>query len=258
MLYLFFLGLICGSFANVVIDRLAKGKGGILFGHSECPHCHHRLSAKDLIPLLSFIFLKGKCSYCQKKISLQYPLVEIVMGFVFGAMTLIQFESGVALGLSLFYLFILITISIYDLRYFEIPDEVILIGIAVAFLATLLKSSIAPDLFNALIGAIIPLTFFGLQYLISHYWITSHGDWIGLGDLRIAVFMGLILGWEKILLALFLAYLIGSIISLAFITAGKLTRQSCVPFGPFLALGTIVAFFWGQGVLDWYLGRFIL
>lgn len=246
---LFIIGLICGSFANVIVDRLAKKKSGIFWGRSSCPHCRHTLAATDLIPLLSFIFLRGKCRYCRKKISPQYPLVELGIGLFFGITIFLNF-TGLALGLVLLYFFILATVSIYDLKYLEIPDQVIIPGIGIALLAAIAGLSPAPPITDALIGAAIPITFFLLQFFVSR------GKWIGLGDVRIAALMGLILGWQKTLVALFLAYLLGSLIGAIGLATGKFTRQSHVPFGPFLAAGTIAAFFFGQNILDWYLTRF--
>jgi prepilin signal peptidase PulO-like enzyme (type II secretory pathway) len=246
LIALFSLGLFCGSFANVIIDRLAKKKGGIFFGRSVCPHCQHTLNPLDLIPLLSFIFLKGKCRYCQKKISLQYPIVELLMGIIFLLPVLLPTTYQPTTYLLLF---ALTTISIYDILYLEIPDQISLPTIGLILLASVLQLPLAPTITDALIGAAIPLAFFSLQILISR------GRWIGGGDLRLGAIMGLALGWEKTLVALLVAYVSGAIFGLTGLLLKKLSRQSAVPFGPFLAWGTVVALFYGENIIQWYLAR---
>jgi len=273
-LFIFVFGTICGSFLNCVIYRLEIGES-FLKGRSYCPHCKHVLTWQDLIPIFSFLILKGKCRYCHQKISWQYPLVELATGILFVS-TLIYFFSKTSILVnsamteltSIYYLVIacfLIIIFVYDLKHYIIPDKVIYPAIAIAFLYQLFKIwdlGFVPNfefrisnfqtLANPLLSAFLASLFFLMIVLISQ------GKWMGVGDIKLAFLMGLFLGWPKILLALFLAFFIGAIIGIELIILGKKTLKSEIPFGPFLVSGTFLALFFGQKILDWYLNLFLL
>ncbi|HCW31995.1 MAG: type IV prepilin leader peptidase PilD, leader peptidase (prepilin peptidase) / N-methyltransferase [Candidatus Peregrinibacteria bacterium GW2011_GWE2_39_6] len=241
-LFLFILGLLLGSFLSVLIYRLHTGETGIILGRSFCPHCNHRLSAKDLVPLISYLIQGGKCRYCKKKIPWHYPVLELSTGLVFVTMALSGFQP---LTLFLFFSLVLVFIFFYDFLYLEIPDEIMLPSIFIALVSTFYPTTVSFT--NGLLGAVIISVFFLLQILISK------GRWLGGGDLRIGAFIGFILGWKLILVALFMAYLIGAIISLTLIATRRLNRKSMIAFGPFLVLGTFIALFWGETMINWYL-----
>ncbi len=259
MAVLFFLiGLIAGSFLNSVIYRLDTGESLIKI-RSHCPYCKKPLSWFELIPLMSFIFQKGKCRSCGKKISWQYPLVELAAGILF-ALCGWYFSSNILL--SIFYFLVssfLIIIFVYDLKHYIIPDKVIYPAIIVAFLYWLQFSifnfqfsiNFQLPIFNYLLAGLTGGLFFLAIVLISK------GKWMGMGDVKLAFFMGLILGWPKILVALFLAFLIGAIVSVVLIILKKKTLKSEIPFGPFLAGATIIAVFLGDILANWYLNLFI-
>jgi len=239
---IFVLGLAIGSFLNVVIFRLAKGKS-FLKGRSYCPKCKHQLGAKDLIPLFSFIFQKSRCRYCKKKISSLYPLVELAAGLTF---LLVYFNFGLSLKSLVYIIYscFLIIIFVYDLRHHLILDKVTIPAIIIAFLASFfLKVSF----FSILFGAIIGGGFFFIQFA------ASRGKWIGGGDIRLGVLMGLILGWEKLIVALVIAYLSGALVALMFLITKKKGLKSKLPFGTFLSLGTFVTLLYGSQMIDWYL-----
>jgi leader peptidase (prepilin peptidase)/N-methyltransferase len=247
-LFVFTLGLTIGSFLNCVIYRLEIDKS-FLVGRSFCPQCKHILSGQDLIPVLSFLFLKGKCRYCHKPISIQYPLVELATGLLF---LLIFYNTSYNLFQAAYFLIIscfLIIIFIYDLKHYLIPDQVTYSAIALAFLYNLLNIQYLMS--NTIYAALGASGFFLLIYLISS------GQWLGFGDVKLAFLMGLFLGFPNILVALFLSFFIGAIVGLLLIAKGKKTLKSEVPFGPFLAIGTITAFLYGQQLIDWYSGLFI-
>ena len=265
-LYIFVLGLEVGSFLNCVIYRLGKNES-FLKGRSYCPHCKHILSWKDLIPILSFLILKGKCRYCHQKISIQYPLVELATGFIFLSIFNFQFSIFNQLpifnfqnSLTIIYLLLttcfLITIFVYDLKYYIIPDKVIYPAILVAgswqlVARIFLNLTTNYQLLTTIFSAVGTSTFFFLIFLISR------GKWLGFGDVKLAFFMGLFLGFPNILVSLFFAYLIGAIIGIGLILIGKKTLKSEVPFGPFLVTGTFIALFFGNQIVNWYL-RLIL
>ena len=252
-LSIFVFGLIFGSFLNCVIYRLHSGES-FLKGRSYCPNCQHILSWPDLIPVFSFLILKGKCRYCHKPISLQYPLVELATGTVF---LLIFWNLEFGIWDLLFRLLIscfLIIIFVYDLKHYIIPDQVIYPAIVIAFLYNIYQFTIDNQqlTINNFLSAFGAAAFFLTLVLISHE------KWLGWGDVKLAFLMGLFLGWPKILLALFLAFFIGAIIGIELIILGKKTLKSEIPFGPFLVSGTFLALFFGQKILDWYLNLFLL
>ena len=238
-LSIFVFGLIFGSFLNCVIYRLHSGES-FLKGRSFCPNCQHILSWPDLIPVFSFLILKGKCRYCSQKISWQYPLVELATGFLFVSLLNLTQVRPVYFYLLLMACFLII-IFVYDLKHYLIPDQVIYPAIVITFLYNIYQFTI--DNFLSAFGAV---AFFLTLVLISHE------KWLGWGDVKLAFLMGLFLGWPKILLALFLAFFIGAIIGIGLIIAGKKTLKSEIPFGPFLVSGTFLALFFGQKILDWY------
>ena len=286
ILSLFILGLIVGSFLNCLVYRLAPRQiiGGGLGGRSFCPFCRHNLSWKDLIPVLSFIFLKGRCRYCQKRISIQYPLVELataivfvlVFGFCLPAVALA--EAGhwdfLYLGYLLFISSCLIAIFVFDLKHYLIPDEIIYPAIAVVFLYRLfeiwklgnwnlpaLKGIYSPSgigtwylvlgnlapLFKPLASAILAAAFFYAIYALSK------GKAMGFGDVKLAFLMGLFLGFPKIAAALFFAFFAGALAGLGLMILKKKTLKSELPFAPFLVFGTFFALFFGQQVISYYL-----
>ncbi len=245
-LMLFFIGLGFGSFASVVIHRLHTHQKGIFWGRSKCPKCHHTLDAIDLIPVFGALINKFKCKYCKKKISLHYPILELVMG---GSFLLTSIMVGFGnLWLLLYYLiitFVFILLSFYDIFFQEIPDEISLPAIvltgAVGYFAQLHEPK------SLLLGFLVPVLFFGIMF------VGSKGRWLGGGDVRIGAIMGFLLGWPNIITGLFFGYLLGAVYSAIGLTSGKLNRKTPIPFGPFLFGGTYIALFWGQNIIEWYL-----
>lgn len=246
---IFIFGLIVGSFLNCIIYRMEQKKS-FLKGRSYCPNCKHTLSWKDLIPILSFMMLKGKCRYCGKRISIQYPIVELAAGLLF------LLISSFGITISFLYLLIisslLIIIFIYDLKHYIIPDSIIFSAIIITFLYYVLHKPGLWQNINQVYAAIGASLFFLLIYL------ASRGKWLGFGDVKLAFFMGLFLGFPRIIVALFFSYLIGAIIGIILILLKKKGLKSEVPFGPFLIIGTYIALFWGSKIAQWYIDSIIL
>lgn len=260
--FIFLFGLIVGSFLNCVIYRL-QVRRSFLIGRSICPQCKHKLSFLDLIPLFSFLALRGRCRYCRKPISLQYPLVELATGALFILIIFWHLSFGFALTFELWALLTLcfmlcvscfmIVILAYDLKHLIIPDNVLCPAIAITlvyrFVEILFRySSFEILLSDYLLSAVIAAGFFLVIYFLSR------GRWIGLGDVKLAVLLGLVLGFPKILVGLFLSYLIGGIIGIGLIIAKKKGLKSEVPFAPFLIISTFITLFWGEQIINWYLG----
>lgn len=249
-IFIFLFGLVTGSFLNCVIYRIEVGEG-FLRGRSYCPRCKHQLGFLDLVPVLSFLWLKGRCRYCQGKISWQYPLVELATGLLF----VLNFLRSDLLGRSDLLIFgfaiipFLVVIFVYDLKHYIIPDKVIYPAIGTALVYDLLKSDI-----RGISDFLIPA--FGAAGFFLAIVLISRGKWMGVGDIKLAFLMGLILGYPNILVALFLAFLIGAIIGVGLIILGKKTIKSEVPFGPFLVISTMIALFWGKEIINWYVQSF--
>ena len=204
------------------------------------------MAPTDLVPVFSFLANKFKCHYCRKPISLTYPLLELTMGLCFLMTTYwAGIESLWKLPYYLFLTFIFVAISFYDILYQEIPDQLSLPTIVLAGLADVFGHLIAPS--SLIIGFAIPVVFFGAMFF------GSRGRWIGGGDIRIGAIMGLVLGYPKVLVALFLAYCIGSLFSVVGLITKRIRLKSAIPFGPFLFLGTYIAMIWGDKILNWYL-----
>jgi len=247
LVFIFVFGLIVGSFLNVLADRLPREES-VVRGRSHCERCKKTLQWYDLIPLISFISLKGRCRYCHARLSFVYPIVEITTGVLF-VITTIFVLNGLKFSISdfqflislIYYLFIvsvLIVIFFADLKCEIIPDKIVFPAIVVSALYLILNTqySILPYLLSAL-GAGL---FFLLLFLITK------GKGMGLGDVKFAFLMGLILGYPNIVISLYIAFLTGAIIGVALILWKKRKMSGAtIPFGPFLVLGTLTALFWG-------------
>jgi len=283
---IFLFGISLGSFLNVIIYRLPKDEK--ISGRSRCPHCKKVICWYDLIPVFSFIMLSGKCRYCHQKISLQYPLVEIATGILFLLIFNFQFSpqdpakagpTGQAI-FNIIYLWLiacfLVVIFVVDLKHYIIPDKIIYPAIGIAFLYQVIfnfqfspKESLrlptGQAIFNKFSISNFQITNFyppilsalGAAAFFLVIVLVSHGHWMGLGDVKLAGFMGLFLGWPNILMALFLAFGLGAIIGLGLVILGKKKFKSEIPFGPFLVAGTLLALFWGKNLIDWYLATLI-
>ena len=250
IILLFLFGISIGSFINAAVFRLREDKSVVL-DRSRCPKCGHILSWYELIPLLSFLIQRGRCRACKQKISWQYPLAELVAGLIF-VFIYYQFPTlnSQYVNFQLWYLFLifsaLLFIFIFDLKYYIIPNRVLYPLIAIVLLYNLSALSLAENLGR--LFAIAPAAgFFLALYLISR------GTWIGFGDVKFGIFMGLFLGWPAVLAALFLSYLLGALIGGLLMFLGSKTIKSQVPFGPFLIAGTFIAFFYGERIIEWYL-----
>jgi prepilin signal peptidase PulO-like enzyme (type II secretory pathway) len=256
-LLLIVLGLCLGSFVNALVWRLHEGRNWIS-ERSECEHCHHKLGPLDLIPVFSWLFLRGKCRYCHKKIG-DSPLVELALPALF---LLSYFCWPYALGGSglisfVFWLIMLVGLSalaIYDLRWFLLPNKVVfpLIGLAVVQVVTLaVYGRNWKLLLTSALGVVV---ISGIFYLLFQL---SRGSWIGGGDVKLGIVLGLLAGGvlESFLL-LFTASVAGMLAALPMILQGKAHRKTQLPFGPFLIVGLIVVVLLGTNIIDWYGGLF--
>jgi leader peptidase (prepilin peptidase)/N-methyltransferase len=246
------LGLCFGSFVNAWIWRTKEGKS-VAKGRSMCPDCKHQLSATDNIPLVSYLFLRGKCRHCHKPISIQYPLVEIITALLFVALYL-YFDPTNAYQWFLLVAWCVITVLlvaafVYDLRWMLLPDKFTLpvIGIAVILLVAQAMQFGVASIYSQLIATMV----FSGFYLVV--WVLSKGKILGGGDIRLAVLMGLLLSVPQLLVAVFVTYTIGALVGVLLIALKLKKRTDPVPFAPFLILGLYFGLFFGNQVSSWYL-----
>ncbi|MFH0776603.1 MAG: prepilin peptidase [Patescibacteria group bacterium] len=241
------LGLAVGSFINAAVYRLRiREFRSLLWGRSFCPSCKKTLAARDLVPLLSFLWLKGKCRFCKKKIGSHYFWVELATAVAF-LLTATFGPCGTgALLWNLFFVSVLIFLASFDAQFGEIPDEVAWPTAAIALLGSILV--FAPGLPAALLGALVGGGFFTIIVL------ASNGKWMGGGDIRLGLILGLLLGWRGFAAALFIASLTGSLVGVYEIYRGRKKFKSPMPFAPFLAGGGIIALLFAEKIWTWYLG----
>ena len=244
---IFILGLAVGSFVNSLVWRAQK-KAKIKEARSICPNCRVKIIWADNIPLLSFVILRRKCRHCGQKISWQYFLAEFFMGGLFLLSALLHSQNLVAptltfgLARDLIILAFLAFIFLYDFNYMEILPSATIIPGAILLL---ISSALNPQSWiSALLGVVFGAGFFYFLFIVSR------GRWIGGGDAMLGFFMGAIFGWPLILVAFFLSYMIGAVVSLLLMGFGQKTLKSRFPFGAFLAVGAVIAMFWGQRLLD--------
>lgn len=239
LVFNFILGASIGSFLNVLIYRIPR-KIGITNGRSFCPNCGHKLSFFDLIPIFSYIFLKGKCRYCGGKISITYPIVETLSGFIF-------LLSFLFFGYSIYYLkfvifaSVLIVISVIDLQTMEIPDEPFIFGIFFGIIFFILEK----NYLNNILGLIIPPVLFFLIIVLSK-------GGMGGGDFKLSFLFGLYLGFPKVIPWFFLSFIIGFFPAIFVLITKKGTRKTPIPFGPFMSISGIVTFLYGTQIIRFY------
>jgi len=246
LIFVFLFGLIIGSFLNCLIWRLHTGES--LFGRSYCPKCKKQIAWYDNLPVVSYFLLAGKCRECGKAISWQYPTVELATGILFVLAFVNHFQFSIEILRDWFIISVMIVIFIYDLRWYMILDIVTLPACLIILIANLI---LGLSLWNLLISGIIGGSFFLIQFIISQ------GKWIGGGDIRLGLLMGLALGWPGVIMAIIISYFLGSIVGLGLIAAGKKQWGSEVPLGVFLAFGTLVTLFWQAEILNWYWNLFL-
>ncbi|HCI04341.1 MAG: prepilin peptidase [Candidatus Peribacteraceae bacterium] len=235
-LLFFVLGLVLGSFGNVLIERLPKNKK--VSGRSKCPECKKQISNVDLIPVLSYILLQGKCRNCSEKISIQYPLVELGSGILFVIALLITPASVFSAIFLAVILWLMLIMSVIDFKTHTIPDALNISFVILAILYSYVTGYIP------ILAPLIAAGFFFAQ------WRISAGKWVGSGDIILAAGIGFLLGnWEYVLVMLGVSYIAGSLVALPLLLFKKKGKKEHLAFGPFLAIGTLVVLIWGDQIL---------
>ncbi len=245
------LGLAIGSFLNVVIWRVPR-KESVVRPPSHCPQCETPISPRDNVPVLSWLFLSGKCRHCKNPIPVRYPLVEAGCGVLFLAVAA-RFGASWELPAYLVLTAALLAISIIDLEHFIVPDR-ITAPLTVSALALLGVAAVAEGngwrFGRTLLGGVAYFAFLLLLNIL-------YPKGMGMGDVKLAFSLGLYLGWlgwGQVFLGGFLAFLLGAVVGVTLIATKIKSRKDVVPFGPFLALGAMLTILWGDPILRWYTG----
>lgn len=270
-------GICLGSFINALVWRLSqqldadgepkklsakKAKDlSIAKGRSMCPHCNHTLAWYDLVPIFSWLQLKGRCRYCSKPIGAQYPIVELLTGvlfvlsYTFWPFDLSEKWAVIGLGSWLLVLVGLIALSVYDLKYMLLPNRILYPLIALA------GSTVALQLVLGRPLVVLPGIVLSVLIGAGIFWCLfqiSKGAWIGGGDIKLGILAGIVLARPPLaFLYIFLASVIGLLVSLPLMASKKLTVASKVPFGPFLIASLVIVMLWGPKIVDWYTRSFL-
>jgi len=271
IVFLGVLGIIFGSFVNALVWRLheqellADKKGSqatrrrqelsVMKGRSMCTECGHELAAKDLVPVLSWLMLGGRCRYCHKPISAQYPIVELLTGALF-ALSYVWWPLAMhGVGLFQFVLWLVflvgfVALAVYDIRWFLLPDRIVFPLIALAVVQVVV-TAIRLHSLNAVWEPVLATAIiFGLFWTLFQ---ASKGAWIGGGDVKLAVVLGLLAGTAlRSFLVIFFASLIGTLVSIPLFMKGKKGLKAHIPFGPYLLMATVIVVLYGTPIVNWY------
>ena len=238
---IFTVGLLFGSFTNVIIARMPVGES-IVFPPSHCPHCHERLRAVDLVPVFSYLFLRGHCRYCQQTISIRYPLVEVLCALLF---VIVYLRWGLTMTTvsGCVFAVILLGAAFIDIDHGIIPDRLTYPGIIIGLILSFGTLGFLPALYGT-------LAFGGLMFAIA---VISKGG-MGGGDVKLAAVIGAFTGVTGSAVTLLMASLLGAIFGLGVMAVKKTGRKTPIKFGPFLAVSAYIAFLFADTIVSWYLG----
>ncbi len=245
-------GSAVGSFLNVVVYRLPAGLS-VIHPPSRCPSCLHPLGKTENIPVLGWLWLRGRCRWCKTSISARYPLVEAVTGLLFVG---IFWQFGWTIFTPSYWIFVsfLIALTLIDWDTMTLPGVLtqsgLLLGLAFQGVRGGVDDQIPQALMTGILGALVGLWCFDLIRLAGSFWLNTEA--MGDGDPKLAAMLGAWLGWQLLLLAGFVACLIGSVVGGMAIAMGSLKQGQGFPFGPFLALGGLVSLIWGSSLLELY------
>lgn len=245
---IFILGLIVGSFSNVCIYRIPRNES-IIYPASHCPKCRSNISPKDNIPLLSYVLLKGRCRNCKSKISIQYPIVELITGLIY---LLIYLIYGFSIQ-TLIYIVLasaLIIVAFVDLNEQVIPEVISLPGIVLGLILSFFIHHIS--FINSGLGVVAGGGIILVIRLAGS--LIFKKESMGIGDIELTAMIGAFLGWRYIVISLFLGFFLGALAGIFLIISKIKSKEDVVPFGPFIVLGSFITLLWGEKILRWYIG----
>lgn len=247
-MWFFLLGSAVGSFLNVVIYRLPR-RESIIFPPSHCPSCGHRLLSKDLIPILNYVLLRGKCRYCGTKISPRYILVELISGLYF-ALVFYFFGFSFFTFKSLIFFSLLLPVFFIDLEHMIIPDIISIPGIFIGLILSLFNGNLKQSIFGSVFyGGVLLFIYVSALLILKE-------EGMGQGDIKLGFMIGSFLGFKLSILSLFLSYFIGGLFSIALMGIKRKDLKTAIPFGPFLIFSAFISMFWGEMILNFYFSFF--
>lgn len=254
------LGTAIGSFLNVCVDRLPAGKS-LVYPPSHCEACQRRLSPQDLIPVFSYLWLRGRCRRCQAAIPRRLLWVEAGSGTLL-AFFYWQYGLSVEFAVTAFYGYLFIVLGVIDLKHGLILNKIVYPSAAVALIISFFRPSLGiidtpllwPVILNGVVGGAVGFVLLLIPALISLLIYKQEG--MGLGDVKMAALMGLVTGFPLIIVAILMGIILGGLVAGFLLLLGIKKRKETIPFGPFLSLATIATLLWGNNILGWYLGPF--
>lgn len=248
LIYAGVLGLVVGSFLNVLIYRIPR-QIPFVVERSRCPWCDGKVRALDNIPLLSYLLLRGRCRLCSAPISIRYPAVEAFTAILFIGCVL-RFGVTPAAGVGAVLCALIIALALIDAEHFLLPDKLTLPGIFLGLLLQPLFPTV--DLLEAIVGTLLGA---GALILLINFWYWLRDEeGMGMGDVNMLAMVGAFLGWQGVAITLVIASVVGALVGSLLMLSKRLGLRSRLPFGVFLALGALVALFWGNGLVAAYLG----
>ena len=258
MLYsvVFLIGIILGSFFNVCIYRIPR-KISIVKPPSACTKCGTRLKAIDLLPVFSYIFLKGKCRYCNEKVSMRYLGIEMLTGIMYVCL-FYRFGFTIDFLVAIFLMSILIIVFFIDQKHFIIPNALVLAAL-IGGVVVMVYNAFYPlqiyykhNAWNPLMGMMVAVGFLGAVGLLGNF-IYKTDEAMGMGDIKLFAAIGMFLGWQLTIVALFLSFLVGAAISVVLVVCKRKKRQDKIAFGTFIVVATFITIMFGQQFLSWYI-----
>ncbi len=255
ILFSFLVGICFGSFLNVLVYRLPAGNS-IVFPPSSCPSCETRLGLLELIPLVGFLILRGRCRHCKNEISLRYPLVELAVGTIF-AFSFYHFGFIIDAFFYLVLIYLLLAIALIDLKHRIVPNKLVATGLIAGFIfylpvagALVLKLPpwliIERSLLDALGGFLVGGAIMLIIILVSR-------GGMGAGDMKLMAMIGLFVGLRGTAVVMLLGFFLGAIVGVTFMALGKLTRKDALPFAPYLSMAAVIQVLWGESIWNWYM-----
>ncbi|MFC1953039.1 prepilin peptidase [Chloroflexota bacterium] len=248
------LGMFVGSFINVCIDRLPRGQS-IIHPPSYCSACNQRLGFLDLIPLLSYTWLRGRCRYCRAHIPFRLPLVEGVTGLLFSFLSW-NYGLGLELGIFLVYTGLLVIIFFIDLEHQLVLDKISYPGMVIVFAlsffspglreVSLLVDGTVGQALSALVGGVLGLVLMALPFIV-------YRRGMGMGDIKLGALIGLMTGYPLVIIAVILSWISGGLVAAILLTLKIKGRKDAIPFAPFLVIAALITLLWGQEIWKWYL-----
>jgi leader peptidase (prepilin peptidase) / N-methyltransferase len=244
IIFSFLVGSCLGSFINVCVDRLPAGQS-LAGPPSHCDACQKPLAWFDMVPVFSYLWLRGRCRQCQSRVPLRVLLVEIGCGLF---LALLVWYRGLTLEVAViaFYSYVFIVIGLIDLNTKLILNKIVY---PMALVAIALDVFVPPGIVSGLIGGAIGFVFFLIPIIVTR-------GGMGFGDVKMAALIGLITGFSQVWVAILGGVILGGLVAVFLLVSGIKKRKETIPFGPFLSLAAIVTLLWGNGILNWYLGLF--